>query len=61
MKERLIKRNTETEGDLKKRIERAEMELGYRDQFDYVVKNIDLEEAKKEVRHIIEKEISKEE
>ena len=61
LKERLIKRNTETEGDLKKRIERAEMELGYRDQFDYVVKNIDLEEAKKEVRHIIEKEISKEE
>jgi guanylate kinase len=61
LKERLIKRNTETDADLKKRIERAEMELGFVGQFGYVVRNIDLEEAKKEVRKIIEKEISKEE
>ena len=58
LKERLIKRNTETDEDLKKRIERAEMELNFKDRFDYVVSNIDLENAKKEVKRIIEKEIS---
>ena len=57
LKDRLIKRNTETDVDLKKRIERAEMELSFKDQFDYVVSNVNLEEAKKEVKKIIEKEI----
>jgi len=57
LKDRLIKRNTETDEDLKKRIERAEMELSFKDQFDYVVSNVNLEEAKKEVKKIIEKEI----
>lgn len=61
LKERLIKRNTESDEDLKKRIERAEMELGFQNQFDYVVKNINLEQAKKEVKEIIEKELNKEE
>jgi guanylate kinase len=60
LKERLINRNTETDADLKKRIERAEMELSFKDQFDYIVSNIKLEDAKSEVRKIIEKEISKE-
>lgn len=60
LKERLINRNTETEEDLKKRIERAEMELSFKDNFDYIVTNINLEEAKKEVKNIIEKEIAKE-
>lgn len=60
LKERLINRNTETDDDLKKRIERAEMELSFKDRFDYIVTNINLEEAKKEVKKIIEKEISKE-
>lgn len=58
LKERLIKRNTESDEDLKKRIERAEMELGFKDQFDYVVNNINLDQAKKEAREIIEKEIN---
>ena len=57
LKDRLIKRNTETDEDLKKRIERAEMELSFKDQFDYVVSNVNLEEAKKEVKKIIKKEI----
>ena len=57
LKDRLIKRNTETDEDLKKRIERAEMELSFKDQFDYVVSNVNLEEAKKEVKKIIEREI----
>ncbi|HOI28163.1 MAG TPA: guanylate kinase [Melioribacteraceae bacterium] len=61
LKERLIKRNTESDEDLKKRLERAEMEIGFQNQFDYVVTNINLEQAKKEVKEIIEKELSKEE
>ncbi len=60
LRKRLIERNTETEEDLRKRIERAEMELDFKDRFDYVVSNIDLELAKKEVKKIIEKERSKE-
>lgn len=57
LKQRLIKRNTETDADLKKRIERAEMELSFRDKFDYVVTNINLAEAIEEVNKIIDKEI----
>jgi len=57
LKKRLIKRNTETDEDLKKRIERAEMELSFKDQFDYVVSNINLDKAKIEVEKIINKEI----
>lgn len=60
LKERLIKRNTESDEDFKKRIERAEMELGFKDQFDYVINNINLDQAKKVAREIIEKEINKE-
>lgn len=60
LKERLIKRNTESDEDLRKRIERAEMELGFQNQFDYIVKNINLEQAKKEVKEIIEIELNKE-
>ena len=58
LKERLRKRNTETDEDLRKRLERADMELSYKDKFDYVVENINLEEAKEKVKKIIEKEIS---
>jgi guanylate kinase len=61
LRTRLINRNTETDEDLKKRIARAEMELGFKDKFDHVVVNVDLEKAKEEVREIINKEISKEE
>lgn len=60
LKERLIKRNTESDEDLRKRIERAEMELSFQNQFDYIVKNINLEQAKKEVKEIIDKEINME-
>lgn len=61
LKERLINRNTESDEDLKKRIERAKMELSFKDKFDYVVSNINLEKAKMEVKEIIENELSKEE
>ena len=60
LKERLIKRNTETDEELKLRIDRAKMELSVKDKFDYIVSNIDLDEAKKKVKQIIDKEITKE-
>lgn len=60
LRERLKRRNTETQKDFEKRIARAEMELGYKEKFDYRVVNDNLERAKKEVREIIEKEINQE-
>ena len=62
LKERLVKRKTETDEDLKKRIERAEMEMSYRNrpEFDYIVYNIELEKAKSEIKRIIENKINKE-
>lgn len=36
---RLRKRSTETEEEIKKRLERLELELTYREKFDYIVQN----------------------
>jgi guanylate kinase len=62
LKKRLINRNTENNEDLKKRIERAEMEMDFasKKEFDYKVVNDDLEKAKILIEEIIEKEINKE-
>jgi guanylate kinase len=60
LKRRLINRNTESDSDLQKRIERSELELSYMDKFDYKVINNKLEEAKKEVIRIVESELFKE-
>lgn len=59
LKQRLINRKTETAEDLQKRIERAEMELEYKDKFDYVVINENLDKAIEEVKKIVKKEINK--
>ncbi len=58
LKKRLINRKTESEADFKKRIERAEMELKYREKFDYNVYNYNLDEAKKEIVEIIKNELA---
>lgn len=52
--ERLKNRGSETDESLKKRLQRAEMELSYADRFDYIVINDDLETAYAEVKEIIE-------
>jgi guanylate kinase len=52
---RLRERNTESEIDFNKRIERAKMELSQKDKFDYIVVNKDLEIAVKKIVSIIEK------
>ena len=53
LRERLIKRQTENEEAIKKRLERASMELGLQKEFDYVVVNDDLQEAIDRVEKII--------
>lgn len=52
---RLRQRNTENETDFLKRIERAKMELGLKDQFDYVIENQDLHTAIKEAKSLVKK------
>jgi guanylate kinase len=57
---RLVKRKTEDKADLQKRIDRAKMELGLKDKFDYFIENRDLDKAILETEKLIRKLISKE-
>jgi len=57
---RLKNRNTETEADFLKRIERAKMELSLKDQFDYIVVNEILNNAIEETSELIKRIIKKE-
>lgn len=59
LKKRLRRRNTESEHDFVQRIARAEMELGMKDKFDYIVVNSILEKAIIEVEEIIKNNINK--
>jgi guanylate kinase len=56
---RLKKRQTENEEDLKKRIERAKMELSHKDKFDYFIVNNDLNTAYSEIKSLIGKIIDR--
>ena len=57
---RLKKRNTEDKADLQKRIDRAKMELGLKDKFDYFIDNTELDKAIFETEKLIRNLISKE-
>ncbi|MCL5410576.1 MAG: guanylate kinase [Patescibacteria group bacterium] len=50
---RMIKRGTDSEEGVKDRINRYDLEMGYKDQFDYVIVNDDLEMAQKELLKIV--------
>jgi guanylate kinase len=52
---RLRQRNTESETDFQKRIERAKMELGLKDKFDYIIENRELEKAVSEAKSLVNK------
>jgi guanylate kinase len=56
---RLKKRQTENEEDLRKRIERAKMELSHKDKFDYFIINNDLNTAYYEIKVLIGKIIDR--
>lgn len=55
LSERLQLRGTETEEQIAKRIQRAEMEMSYSHKFDYVIINDILEKAKTEMENIAKK------
>lgn len=52
---RLKNRNTESEEQLQKRIERAKLELSMKDNFDYFVENRELDTATAQIKSLIEK------
>ncbi len=53
LRERLIKRNTDTEAEIKKRLEVAKLELKEKDRYNYQIINNDLYEAVDELKKII--------
>ncbi|MBN2571257.1 MAG: guanylate kinase [Ignavibacteriales bacterium] len=57
LEKRLTERATESKIDLIKRLERAKLEMSFKDKFDYIIMNDNLEKAKKEIIEIIKKEI----
>lgn len=57
---RLKKRRTESETDLQKRIDRAKMELSFKDKFDYIFVNKDLEEVTSQIKSLINQILKKE-
>jgi len=57
---RLKNRKTENDTDLKKRLERAIMELSIKDKFDYFVVNKDLEKAISDTKVLINNILNKE-
>jgi len=54
LKERLLKRQTEDEETLRRRLARAQMELELGNAFDYQVVNDELDRAIREVQNVIE-------
>ncbi|MCW9712798.1 guanylate kinase [Aliifodinibius salicampi] len=54
LKNRLLNRGSETDASIKRRLERAEMEIEYAEDFDYTVTNDDLDTAYAEIQAIIE-------
>lgn len=58
LRNRLMNRGTENQTDLMKRLERAEMELNYKDSFDYCIINDNLSVAIGEVSDIFAKHVN---
>ncbi len=60
LEERLRRRSTEDEENLRKRLERAAFELGFEPRFDQVVVNDKLEKAQHEALHLVREFLEKE-
>ncbi len=56
LESRLRSRNTDDEETIKQRLNNADIELRYMDKYDYYIKNINLDEAVKDVLSIIKSE-----
>ena len=59
LRQRLENRGTDTPEKIEKRIEKAEFELSYAQQFDKIVINDDLEKAKRETLQIVNEFLGK--
>jgi guanylate kinase len=53
LKERLTARGTETNHSLQTRLQRAQKELGYASQFDYIIVNDDLETTYRKIKDTV--------
>ncbi len=58
LRKRLLRRATESDASLKQRLERAEMEMSFADEFDTVVINDDLETATAETLDLVHRFLS---
>jgi len=58
LKERLLKRATDSENAIETRIKKAEFELGFEKEFDVTVVNDDLQKAQEETVRIVSQFIS---
>ncbi len=56
LKERLIKRGTDSKERIKKRLERIDIEMSYQDKFDFTIINDDVNKATSKIISIINKQ-----
>ena len=59
LKRRLLSRGTETEDTLEARVNKASYEIGFKQHFDRVIVNADLEKACKQAHDIVEEFLSR--
>jgi len=55
LERRLLRRKSESEEEIKKRIERANYELSFKDKFDYLIINDNLQKSIEQVNNILKK------
>lgn len=58
LEKRIRIRNTETEDQIQKRLERYKIELAMKDNFTYVVVNDNIDKTVKKIKEIIQKEVN---
>lgn len=58
LRNRLLKRNTDSIEVIEQRINKAEQELAYADKFDMIIENNDLEKAQKDIVDIVSQYLS---
>lgn len=59
LRERLIKRNTDSIDKIEERLTKAEHELSFQNHFDFIVTNENIEDAREEVNKIFSTHLSK--
>lgn len=59
LEKRLKNRNTDSDDDIKRRLDIAKKEICYKDKYDYIVINDDIEKAVLNIKNIINTEIDK--